>query len=45
MKRFTKTKKALRALTDTILGDSTNVVRTLKVMPVIPSPTVCFVLR
>ena len=30
MKRFTKTKKALRALTDTILGDSTNVVRTLK---------------
>ena len=25
MKRFTKTQKALRALTDTILGDSTNV--------------------
>ena len=31
MKRFTKTPKALNALTDTILGDSTNVVRTLKV--------------
>ena len=31
MKRFTKTQKALGALTDTILGDSTNVVRTLKV--------------
>ena len=31
MKRFTKTQKALAALTDTILGDSTNVVRTLKV--------------
>ena len=31
MTRFTKTKKALGALTDTILGDSTNVVRTLKV--------------
>lgn len=30
MKRFTKTPKALKALTDTILGDSTNVVRTLK---------------
>ena len=29
MKRFTKTKKALRALTDTILGGSSNVVRTL----------------
>ena len=27
MKRFTKTQKALGALTDTILGDSTNVVR------------------
>ena len=31
MTRFTKTKKALRALTDTILGGSSNVVRTLKV--------------
>ena len=31
MTRFTKTPKALRGLTDTILGDSTNVVRTLKV--------------
>ena len=31
MKRFTKTPKALGALTDTILGDSTNVVRTLQV--------------
>ena len=30
MTRFTKTKKALRALTDTILGGSSNVVRTLK---------------
>ena len=30
MKRFTKTQKALRALTDTILGGSSNVVRTLK---------------
>ena len=31
MTRFTKTPKALGALTDTILCDSTNVVRTLKV--------------
>ena len=31
MKRVTKTPKALGALTDTSLGDSTNVVRTLKV--------------
>ena len=31
MTRFTKTKKALCALTDTILGGSSNVVRTLKV--------------
>lgn len=31
MKRFTKTPKALNALTDTILGGSSNVVRTLKV--------------
>ena len=31
MKRFTKTQKALGALTDTILGGSINVVRTLKV--------------
>ena len=31
MKRFTKTEKALRVLTDTILGGSSNVVRTLKV--------------
>lgn len=31
MIRFTKTKKALCALTDTILGGSSNVVRTLKV--------------
>lgn len=31
MTQFTKTKKALRALTDTILGGSSNVVRTLKV--------------
>ncbi len=31
MKRFTKTPKALNALTDTILGGSTNVVRTFKV--------------
>ena len=31
MKRFTKTQKALGASMDTILGDSTNVVRTLKV--------------
>lgn len=30
MTRFTKTPKALGALMDTILGDSTNVVRTLK---------------
>lgn len=31
MTRFTKTKKELRALTDTILGGSSNVLRTLKV--------------
>ena len=31
MTRFTKTQKALCALTDTILGGSSNVVRTLKV--------------
>ena len=31
MKRFTQTEKALRALTDNILGGSRNVVRTLKV--------------
>ena len=31
MKRFTKTQKALGALTDTILDGSSNVVRTLKV--------------
>ena len=31
MTRFTKAKKALSALTDTILGGSSNVVRTLKV--------------
>lgn len=31
MTRFTKNKKALLALTDTILGGSSNVVRTLKV--------------